>query len=128
MDFPVHARLQIKPLRRVIMSSHISPRSVSTWLSMQALGVLVALCGCGQYAGNSLSTADAKHAVGPPSSVVFYSARDKVLNQIYKMDPDGSNQVRVMSDAAVDVDPDISPDGKQIIFTSNQTGNNDIYL
>jgi TolB protein len=44
------------------------------------------------------------------------------------MDPDGSNQVRVMSDAAVDVDPDISPDGKQIIFTSNQTGNNDIFL
>lgn len=41
------------------------------------------------------------------------------------MNPDGSNQLRVTYDTASDVDPDISPDGKAIVFTSNQTGNND---
>jgi len=112
------------------MSGRISVRTIAPWFSVQALVVLAALCGCGQYAGSPLtSTTDAKHAVGPPSSVIFYSARDgDPKNQIYTMDPDGSNQVRVTSDAASEVDPDISTDGKQIIFTSNQTGNNDIYL
>src|SRR5579871_2717689 len=66
---------------------------------------------------------------GPPGSVVFFSARDAHSNnQIYVMNPNGSNQVRVTFDMASDVDPDISPDGKSIVFTSNQPGNNDIFL
>jgi Tol biopolymer transport system component len=44
------------------------------------------------------------------------------------MNPDGANPVRVTFDTASDVDPDISPNGKSIVFTSNQTGNNDIYI
>lgn len=112
------------------MSRSISVRTTSPWLSNLALAVLVGLCGCAQYAGNPLgSSPDSKHAGGPPSSVVFYSTRDGVPNnQIYVMDPDGGNQARVTSDSASDVDPGMSPDGKQIVFTSNQTGNNDIYL
>src|SRR5579872_6303620 len=66
---------------------------------------------------------------GTPGSIVFFSARDgQPKNQIYVMNPDGSSQVRVTFDAASDVDPDISPDGKSIVFTSNQPGNNDIFL
>jgi Tol biopolymer transport system component len=65
---------------------------------------------------------------GPAASVVFYSARDTPNNQIYVMDPDGGNQVRVTYDVASDVDPDISPNGQSIVFTSSQTGNNDIFV
>ncbi len=70
-------------------------------------------------------------AQGPPQSVVFYSARPAHLNkQIYSMNPDGSNQLRLTYDAASDVDPDISPNGQEIVFTSNETptGNNNIFL
>ena len=73
----------------------------------------------------------AQQAGGPPGSVVFFSARDgQPNNQIYAMDPGGSNQVRLTYDAASDVDPDISTNGKEIVFTSNQTpgGNNNIFV
>ena len=72
-----------------------------------------------------------QHGGGPPGSVAFYSARDgHSNNQIYVMNPDGSSPVRITYDLASDVDPDISPDGQQIVFTSNQTetGNNDIFV
>jgi len=66
---------------------------------------------------------------GGPESVLFYSARDgQPNNQIYVMDPDGGNQSRITNDLASDVDPDISPNGQQIVFTSNQTGNNEIFV
>ena len=112
------------------MSNRNSISVVSPWASIPALAGLAALFGCGQYATSPLgATANSKHAGGPPSSLVFDSARDgDSNNQIYIMNPDGSNQVRATFDAGSDVDPDISPDGKQIVFTSNQTGNNDIFL
>lgn len=102
--------------------------------SVQALALLSILRGCGLYTGNTgnpLSANQPKIAQGPPSSVVFYSARDgNSKSQIYTMDSDGSSEARITFDvdAAADVDPDISPDGKQFVFTSNQTGNNDIFL
>jgi Tol biopolymer transport system component len=64
-------------------------------------------------------------------SVVFYSARDgDTKPQIYVMNLDGSDQSRVTFDTASEVDPDISPNGKEIVFTSNdtETGNNNIFL
>ncbi len=71
----------------------------------------------------------AQQAGGPPASIVFYSARDgHSNNQIYVMNPDGTNQVRITYDAGSDVDPDLSPNGQNIVFTSNQTGNNDIFV
>lgn len=88
--------------------------------SLQNLSVcllLVAPCAYAQNPG------------GAPGSVVFFNSRDgQPNNQIYLMNPDGSSQVRVTFDAASDVDPDISPDGKSIVFTSNQSGNNEIFL
>jgi TolB protein len=73
----------------------------------------------------------AQQAGGPPGSVVFYSARDGHSNkQIYVINPDGSNPVRITYDVGSDVDPDISPNGQEIVFTSNQTqsGNNNIFV
>lgn len=73
--------------------------------------------------------AHAQNPGGSPGSIVFFSAGNgQPNNQIYTMNPDGTNSVRVTFDTASDIDPDISPDGKYIVFTSNQSGNNDIYI
>ena len=47
--------------------------------------------------------------------------------EIYAMDWDGSNQTRVTDHSATDVDPALSPNGRDIVFTSNRGGNNDIF-
>ena len=64
---------------------------------------------------------------GVPGSVAFFTARDG-NNEIYVMDWDGSRPLRITNHTASDVDPDISTNGRDIIFTSNRTGNNDIYI
>ena len=64
---------------------------------------------------------------GPPGSITFFSARDG-NNEIYVINVDGSDPFRVTYDPASDVDPDISPNGQQIVFTSNRSGDNDIYV
>lgn len=98
------------------MSKHTSLHRIHVW----TISALLTLIGARVYA---------QPGGGPPGSVVFYSARDgHPNNQIYVMNPDGSSPLRVTYDAASDVDPDISPDGKYIVFTSNQTGNNDIFV
>ncbi len=73
----------------------------------------------------------AQHNRRFPEGVVFFSARDgHPNNQIYVMDRNGNRQTRVTFDTASDVDPDISPDGQEIVFTSNETetGNNNIFI
>ena len=56
---------------------------------------------------------------GPPGSVAFSSNRDG-NNEIYVMNPDGSEQTRLTFDSANDQRPDISPNGRQIVFASNR--------
>lgn len=51
--------------------------------------------------------------------IVFESYRDGNL-EIYKMAPDGSNQVNLSNDNADDSEPAFSPDGSQIAFVSNR--------
>lgn len=63
--------------------------------------------------------------------VVFHSTReDHRTNQIYMMSADGNHQFRVTYGTGSHVDPDLSPDGSRIVFTSNETdnGRNDIFL
>ena len=64
---------------------------------------------------------------GVPGGVAFFSARDG-NNEIYVMDWDGSRPLRITDAPASDVDPAISPNGRDIVFTSNRTGNTDIYI
>jgi len=56
---------------------------------------------------------------GPPGSVAFSSNRDG-NNEIYVMNPDGAEQTRLTFDSRNDQRPDISPDGTQIVFSSNR--------
>ena len=59
--------------------------------------------------------------------IVFYSKRDG-NSEIYEMDSDGSNQVRLTFNGAKDSAPVWSPNGQQIAFHSKRDGNREIYV
>jgi len=59
--------------------------------------------------------------------IVFASSRDG-NNEIYVMNPDGTDVVRLTEDSADDSDPSWSPDNQQIAFVSDRTGNREIYV
>jgi TolB protein len=63
--------------------------------------------------------------------IAFTSTRDGGEAKIYRMDADGSHQVRLTRTPTfvIDAVPDWSPDGRYIIFTSNRQGfdNNQIF-
>lgn len=67
------------------------------------------------------------HGGGPPASVTFYSGRDGNL-EIYVMNADGSGQRRVTHDAAEDIWPDLSPNGRYVTYASLRTGNREILV
>ena len=71
-------------------------------------------------------SAAAIHAVGPPASIVFHSARDG-SSRIYVMNPDGTGE-RAITTGPGDFWPDLSPDGRFVVFRSNRSGNNEIYV
>jgi Tol biopolymer transport system component len=65
---------------------------------------------------------------GPPASVVFYSSRQGAPSKIYVMNPDGSGQRPVTTGSGADIWPDISQNGRYLAFTSNRSGNNEIWV
>src|SRR5207248_3000848 len=94
-------------------------RNVSNvrWLAA-VLGL--ALAGCG-----SDSTAPS----GRPAAgqIAFTSGRDG-NDEIYVMNADGSGQVNLTNNPALDQVPAWSPDGSKIAFTSGRDGNDEIYV
>lgn len=54
-----------------------------------------------------------------PHSIAFHSNRDG-NNEIYVMNPDGSEQTRLTFEPRSDQRADISPDGQRIVFSSNR--------
>jgi len=64
-------------------------------------------------------------ANGP--KIVFGSARNSGNHEIYVMDQNGSNQIRLTNNLAYDDQPKWSPDGTRIAFISDRDGNFEIY-
>ncbi|HEY8561609.1 MAG TPA: DUF5050 domain-containing protein [Pyrinomonadaceae bacterium] len=59
--------------------------------------------------------------------IAFESDRDG-NPEIYVMDPDGTNQIRLTTDPAFDFHPSFRPDGDKIAFESTRDGNYEIYV
>ena len=57
------------------------------------------------------------------TTIAFASKRDDNVD-IYTMNRDGSNVVRLTDDPGIDMSPSYSPDGKKIAFISYRNGNN----
>jgi len=64
---------------------------------------------------------------GANGKIVFSSVRDG-NDEIYVMNSDGSNPVRLTFAAGLDVSPAVSPDGAQIAFATTISGGFDIFL
>ncbi len=61
------------------------------------------------------------------TKIVFESSRDG-NSEIYLMDHDGKNQIRLTRNSDYDGAATWSPDGRQIAFVSNRDGNAEIYI
>lgn len=61
------------------------------------------------------------------SKIAFRSQRDG-NEEIYVMNADGSNVVRLTNSAAADMQPAWSPDGTRIVFASERSGNAEIHV
>ena len=85
------------------------------------IGLLAALAlGAGLLPGGS---ADA----GVTERIAFWSNRDGNVD-VYVINTDGSGETRLTNNAAIDTQPDWSPDGTKIAFTSNRDGNSEVYV
>ena len=61
-------------------------------------------------------------AWSPDGARIAFVSQRSGNAEIYVMDADGSNQVRITNNAAHDTDPAWSPDGTKIAFTSDRSG------
>jgi Tol biopolymer transport system component len=60
--------------------------------------------------------------------IVFWRQHFDGTSGIWKMNADGSNQVRLTGDANIDSYPAWSPDGNLIVFVSQRDGNAELYV
>jgi Tol biopolymer transport system component len=95
------------------------------------MGVEEALQGAAasqQLTDNLSSVRNLVTSWSPDGSWIAFSSNQDGNSEIYLMNPDGSNMVRLTNNPASDTEPDWSPDGKQIAFSSDRDGNIEIYV
>ena len=63
----------------------------------------------------------------PEGAIVFLSFRD-ANSEIYSINVDGSGLKNLSNDPGVDENPDVSPDGKQIVWTSDRGEGGTLHL
>lgn len=80
--------------------------------------------GGGTGSGNALATFPVLVSEG---AVVFISDRDHAAGEIYIVDENAVNLKRITDNEFTEADPSFSPDGTQILYTSNEAGNNDCW-
>ena len=66
-------------------------------------------------------------AASPTAKIVFESNRDGTV-QIYVMNSDGSNVIRLTDRPGMSMSPAVSPDGHMIAFRSDRDGTDQIYI
>jgi TolB protein len=64
----------------------------------------------------------------PPQSGILFVSNLDGNQEIYRIQPDGSERTRLTNHPAVDSDPSWSPDGTQIAFRSRRDGSSDIFI
>jgi Tol biopolymer transport system component len=62
------------------------------------------------------------------AKIAFRTDRDSNNHEIYVMDTDGTNQTHLTNNTVADDEPDWSPDGSKIAFSSNRNDSHDIYV
>jgi serine/threonine protein kinase len=67
------------------------------------------------------------NAVFTPDGRIVYDALDNNRPDIWIMNGDGSNPQQLTSNEAFDYEPQVSPDGRFIVFTSDRTGERRIW-
>jgi hypothetical protein len=60
--------------------------------------------------------------------IAFDSDRADFRRQLFMMHPDGTGVIRLLSDASIDKEPSFSPDGARVAFTSDRSGQMQIYV
>jgi len=64
---------------------------------------------------------------GSFSSRIVYVSNQTGFKEIWQMDWDGYNPQQVTRNRSITISPDVSPDGREILFTSYKRGNPDLY-
>ena len=66
-------------------------------------------------------------AFAPDNKIIFSSPTDSVTN-LYSINADGTGKIQLTENAGRDnTYPSVSPDGRYIVFSSNRTGNTEIW-
>lgn len=64
---------------------------------------------------------------GPFTGKIAFVSKKSGNKEIYLMDYDGYNVQRLTANGSININPDFSPNGREIIYTSYKKGNTDLY-